>query len=262
MLNLSADDALAVMVVQTIQVGDVNGLGKLLAGNPALAQARIVDRGGVARALLHVVADWPGHFPNGPQTVATLIGAGAEVNATVLHTNAPETALHWAASNDDVGVLDALLDGGGRHRGPRRGFYGWHTYVRRGRLWPVAGRPPLVCARGHDKPLAGCRLGPVACRPSRGHPAAAAHTSADHKRLLAWLSRGTTCGGRLPLPTGGEFELDWLRPQGTARCRPGQWGRGVGAMANRPRRTAGRELIAKPLLLLVSNLVPSQSRHR
>lgn len=40
-----------------------------------------------------------------------LIAAGAEVNAqfTDPHT---ETPLHWAASSDDVAVLDALLDAG------------------------------------------------------------------------------------------------------------------------------------------------------
>jgi uncharacterized protein len=43
--------------------------------------------------------------------VATLVNAGADVNARFSgpHT---ETPLHWAASNDDVEVLDALLDAG------------------------------------------------------------------------------------------------------------------------------------------------------
>jgi hypothetical protein len=31
--------------------------------------------------LLHVVSDWPGHFPNGPQAVAALVGAGADIAA-------------------------------------------------------------------------------------------------------------------------------------------------------------------------------------
>jgi ankyrin repeat protein len=75
----------------------------------------MVDRGGVARTLLHVAADWPGHFPNGPEIVGVLIAAGAEVNAPVLHAKphgSAETPLHWAASSDDVAVLDALLDQG------------------------------------------------------------------------------------------------------------------------------------------------------
>jgi ankyrin repeat protein len=65
----------------------------------------------MSRTLLHVVTDWPGHYPNGPDTVAALVEAGADVNArfTGPHT---ETPLHWAASSDDVAVLDALLDAG------------------------------------------------------------------------------------------------------------------------------------------------------
>jgi ankyrin repeat protein len=65
----------------------------------------------MSRTLLHVAADWPGHYPNGAATVAALIAAGADVNArfTGPHT---ETPLHWAASSDVVEVLDALLDAG------------------------------------------------------------------------------------------------------------------------------------------------------
>jgi ankyrin repeat protein len=64
-----------------------------------------------SRTLLHVAADWPGHFPNGAATVEMLVEAGADVNARFdgRHTEAP---LHWAASSDDVEVLDALLDHG------------------------------------------------------------------------------------------------------------------------------------------------------
>lgn len=65
----------------------------------------------MTRTLLHVVTDWPGHFPNGAEAVRVLVDAGADVNGrfTGPHT---ETPLHWAASSDDVEVLDALLDQG------------------------------------------------------------------------------------------------------------------------------------------------------
>lgn len=65
----------------------------------------------MSRTLLHNVTDWPGHFRNGAATVALLIAAGADVNARFAgpHT---ETPLRWAASSDDVEVLDALLDAG------------------------------------------------------------------------------------------------------------------------------------------------------
>jgi ankyrin repeat protein len=51
------------------------------------------------------------HFPNNTQSVAALIAAGADVNAAFMGSHA-ETPLHWAASTDDVAVLDTLLDHG------------------------------------------------------------------------------------------------------------------------------------------------------
>jgi uncharacterized protein len=115
MLVIPAGDVRAVGIVTAIQSGDVETLQRRLRDSPDLAAARIVDDRGVSRTLLHVVADWPGHFPNGPSTVATLVAAGADVNAGVIHATpnaSAETPLHWAASTDDVGVLDALLDAG------------------------------------------------------------------------------------------------------------------------------------------------------
>src|SRR5258706_8295968 len=102
MLSIPADDARAVAIVTAIRTGDVEALQRHLRDSPDLAVARIVDDRRVARTLLHVVADWPGHFPNGPSTVLTLVAAGADVNAAVIHPGpkgSPETALHWAASS-------------------------------------------------------------------------------------------------------------------------------------------------------------------
>lgn len=112
-VTLRADDPLAAAVSEAIHTGDTARLGCLLAEHPELATARIVspDGCGDIRTLLHVATDWPGHFPNGAATVAALIDAGAAVNSRFIgrHT---ETPLHWAASSDDIAVLDALLDAG------------------------------------------------------------------------------------------------------------------------------------------------------
>ncbi len=115
MLTLETTDPLAIAVASAIQTGDVDELRRMLDAEPGLAAARVVDERGVGRTLLHIVADWPGHRPNGAAAVAALSAAGADVNARVRHpgsTGAPETPLHWAASADDVAVLDALLDAG------------------------------------------------------------------------------------------------------------------------------------------------------
>jgi uncharacterized protein len=127
MLSIAADDARAVALVAAIQAGDVETLLRHLRDNPDLATARVVNRRGVSRTLLHTAADWPGHFPNGPQIVAVLVAAGADVNAQVVQPGphgSAETALHWAASSDDVGVLDALLDGGANIEAPGAVFTG------------------------------------------------------------------------------------------------------------------------------------------
>ena len=100
----------------------------------------------MSRTLLHVVTDWPGHFPDGAQTVATLVAVGADINAR-FHGTHSETPLHWAASSNDVEVLDALIDAGadieadgavigdGTALADARGFGQWraaHGLVERG----------------------------------------------------------------------------------------------------------------------------------
>jgi uncharacterized protein len=115
MLNIHAGDSQAVAVIAAIHTGNLEELGRLLENNPGLATAMIVDSQGVSRTLLHIATDWPGHFPNGPKTIAALVAAGADVNARCIDPSRPtiqETPLHWAASSDDAAALDALLDCG------------------------------------------------------------------------------------------------------------------------------------------------------
>lgn len=111
MVTIDQDDPVAAAAVAAVRAGDVTALRALLTEHPELATAKLRDRTGCARTLLHVVTDWPGHFPHGPATVAALVEAGADVDAPFEGTHR-ETPLHWAASCDDVAVLDALLDAG------------------------------------------------------------------------------------------------------------------------------------------------------
>ena len=110
MSTLATNTPLAVAVTEAIHTGDLAALRRLLHDHPDLAAARIGDEG-EARTLLHIATDWPGHFPNGPAVVAALVEAGADVNAPFVGSYS-ETLLHWAASSDDVEVLDALVDAG------------------------------------------------------------------------------------------------------------------------------------------------------
>ena len=85
-------------VVAAIQRGDVTGLRQLLTHHPLVASAPL---GGKykTRTPLHVVADWPGYFPNGPEVVRLLVEAGSDPDA---RQPGDETPLHWTASSDDA----------------------------------------------------------------------------------------------------------------------------------------------------------------
>jgi ankyrin repeat protein len=73
--------------------------------------------------------------------VAVLVDAGADVNAR-FHGSHRETPLHWAASSNDMAVLDALIDagadleadgaviGGGTPLADARGFAQWDVAFR------------------------------------------------------------------------------------------------------------------------------------
>jgi len=140
METLDSQDPLAVAVTEAIRGGDLPTLRQCLAEHPGLAETGIVRRGAGAgtRSLLHIAADWPGHYPNGPAVVAALVVAGADPNARFEGAHS-ETPLHWAASSNDVPVLDALVEagadieatgaviGGGTPLADARGFGQWRA---------------------------------------------------------------------------------------------------------------------------------------
>jgi ankyrin repeat protein len=98
-------------LVAAIHGGDVQTLQQLLDQDPSLAASPLGGAQGM-RTPLHVVTDWPGYFPKGPEIVRVLILAGADPNARNPGKRFAETPLHWAASSDDVEVAGALIDGG------------------------------------------------------------------------------------------------------------------------------------------------------
>src|SRR5215472_6203731 len=114
--RIPEDDQVAIELRLAVHAGDVEAIQRLLRDDPALAIATIFAKRGGASTPLHFVTDWPGYFPNGPQIVRLLIGAGADPNALTTGRDSSEpgpgseTPLHYAASSDDVDVAEALID--------------------------------------------------------------------------------------------------------------------------------------------------------
>ncbi|MGW0095266.1 ankyrin repeat domain-containing protein [Streptomyces sp. NPDC003328] len=135
------EHATAAALVSAIQAGDIGTVQRIVADTPELVTGPL---GGPfkTRTALHVVADWPGYFPNGPQVVRLLVAAGADPNA---RTPGDESPLHWAASSDDTDVAAALIDAGGDIEAPD-GSIGTPLDNAIGyACWHVAG---LLAARG------------------------------------------------------------------------------------------------------------------
>jgi ankyrin repeat protein len=111
-LRLLENEPLTQALVDAIHAGEVDWVRELVTENQDLASARMVNHKGGSGTALHTATGWPGYFPNGPQIVSILIGAGADPNGAVEGSWHAETPLHWAASSDDVEVARALIDGG------------------------------------------------------------------------------------------------------------------------------------------------------
>lgn len=238
MLTLQADDARAVALTTAIQDGDTAALQRHLDDDPALATARVVDGRGVSRTLLHVVADWPGHFPHGAPTVALLASAGADLNAPVIHAGAggaPETALHWAASSDDVAVLDALLDAGADIEAPGAVFTGgtpmsdavvfaqWRaarrlfergaaTTVWQGAALGLLDRVQACCAA--DPSLTAASITNALWHACRGGQRATAEYLLDRGADLNWVGHDHKTPTDAARDSGDASLLEWLRVRG------------------------------------------------
>lgn len=100
----------AAAAMAAVRTGDVETLKDLLSTNPQLSTAHF-GTPSEGRTLLHILTDWPGQRPNCRETIQVLMDRGANIDAPFVGAHS-ETALHWAASNDDVESLDALLDHG------------------------------------------------------------------------------------------------------------------------------------------------------
>jgi len=238
-VEIPADDPTATELVLAVHGGDIDTIRRLLAGDPRLARAGLVDRKGGFRTLLHLVADWPGYFPNGPQIVHLLIQAGADPSFRD-PTRCDETALHWAASSDDVDVAAALIDGGADINVPGGsigtplanavGYGCWHVArllaargARIGSLWEAAGLGDQAAVdefRAADSPPASSEIDEAFYQACHG----------GQRRMAEYLlARGANINtipeysNETPLQAAGgtdtrrQILVDWLKERGAAQ---------------------------------------------
>lgn len=245
-VNLRYDDSRSIEASKAIHEGDVAMLTRLLQQHPGLARARIVRSTGESHTLLHVVADWPGHYPNGADMVATLALAGADVNARFEGPHS-ETPLHWAASNNDVDLLDALIDAGADIEAPGAviaggtplddavAFAQWNTAVRLAKrgastaLWHAAalGLMDRISRHFNGEPLPVKHQWAASASPHPGEVTIAfwcACHGGQRKVAAYLLERGadlnwvSTWDGTTPLDAACRQSMgalaDWLRRRG------------------------------------------------
>jgi hypothetical protein len=210
-VTLHTDDPLAVAVVAAIHQGDVAKLRQLLADNDGLATVRLGDDdpNGMSRTLLHVVTDWPGHFPNGAETVSALVAAGSDVNGRFRGPH-NETPLHWAASSDDVEVLDALIDAGADIEADG-GVIGGGTPLADARAFAQWGAARRLVERGAKTTLTDAATLGLMDRVERYFSGASPPTADDINRAFWGACHGgqSHCAEYL-LRRGAE--LDWIPP--------------------------------------------------
>ena len=229
-------DRESIEVIAAIRAGDVVALQRLLADNPGLAASRL---GGLAkgRTPLHVVADWPGYFPNGPQIVRMLIAAGADPNARDPEKPSSETPLHWAASSDDVDVASALIDCGADVETPDGsigtpldnaiGYACWHVarlLVERGakvdKLWHAAALgmldrlEELLGGQSGTEPEAVSQAFWHACAAGQRRAAELLHNRGADLNWVPDYAKGTPLDAAGGLGTRQDNVIGWLRGLG------------------------------------------------
>lgn len=268
-MTIPGTDPRAGDLLAAVRSGDLDGIRGLLAAHPGLERARVLGGDGKGwRTPLHMVTDWPGYFPNGPQMVRLLAAAGADPDDRPDSPGA-ETPLHWAASSDDLEVAEALIDAGADIEAPGGsigtpianavGYACWHVArllrargARIDALWIAAALgdwPTLETMLDADPPPDASEINHAFWQACHGGQVRVA------RRLLALgadpafipdYTRETAAAVSARPDTRHQALAVWLREAGSANSRPrgyagrrgaGRW-RGFGS--DRAVRPAGR----------------------
>jgi ankyrin repeat protein len=234
--SLRGDDPLAIAAGVAIRGGDVESLQRLLGEHPELANVQVQGRKGGYRTPLHVVADWPGYFPNGPAMVRVLLAHGADPNGGADGFGRQETPLHWAASSDDVDVAEALIEGGADIEAPAGSIAGgtpldnavgygcWRVarlLVQRGaavnRLWHAAALGMLERTQHLLAGASAEEINSAFWQACAGGQRRAAALLFEHGADLNWIpdyARGTPLDQAQRVDTGRSALVLWLQERG------------------------------------------------
>jgi hypothetical protein len=244
-MRIPQNDPVAIELRLAVRGGDLETAGRLLGEHPGLARATFVGRNEGTGTSLHMVADWPGYFPNGAEMVRLMVSAGADPGVPARGRDPggdAETPLHWAASSDDVDVAAALIDAGADIEAPGGtialgpplanavGYGCWHVArlllargARPGSLWEAAAlgdRPRVEELLAADPAPAADDINEAFWQACRG----------GQRRLAEYLlARGADintspgyAAGRTPLQAAAEVDtrhqavISWLSEQGAA----------------------------------------------
>ena len=195
-------------LIAAIKGGDVEDLQAMLADDPALARCLVEDAdGGWPLRPCTCSPTHPEVDPAHPETLTALVAAGADPDAAAEAMWHRETPLHWAASNDDIVLIDALLDAGADIEAPGSS---------------IGGGPPIQSAVGYGMYRAVARLYERGAQVTLVHyvvlglvdHAREAAASADQDQLDSALwnacSRGDTVIARMLIGLGAH--LYWSAP--------------------------------------------------
>ncbi|HEX6512667.1 MAG TPA: ankyrin repeat domain-containing protein [Chloroflexota bacterium] len=233
------DDPLAIAGAQAIHSGDLATLERLLADHPGMANVQVEGRKRGYRTPLHVVADWPGYFPNGPAMVKLLLRAGADPNGGAEGFGRQETPLHWAASSDDVDVAEALIDGGADIEAPGGsigtpienavGYGCWRVarlLLARGarvdKLWVAAAMGLLSRIEELLPDASSADINNAFWQACAGGQRRAAELLRARGADLNWVpdyAKGTPLDVAGDIDTGRQALITWLRDQGASSSR-------------------------------------------
>ncbi|HEY6471658.1 MAG TPA: ankyrin repeat domain-containing protein [Acidimicrobiales bacterium] len=250
---MASDDPIAVQLLTAVHSGDVDVVRRLLSGHPVLATARFAAARGGTSTSLHFVTDWPGYFPNGPDTARVLLETGADPNALTTRRGSEdpgpgsETPLHYAASSDDVDVAVVLIEGGADLETPNGsigtpldnavGYACWHVarlLVSRGALVDKVWHAGALGMLGRLDELLARNVDPEQVSQGFWHACAGGQRRAAERLLRAgadinWepdYAEGTALDAAKGLGTRQDNVIEWLQSIGVRSARASEEGTG------------------------------------